>query len=196
VREFEAFVPGAHPLALAVEPGDPPAIVLGAQLLDRGPAAVRFAAGYAMRLCETHFDLLLEHGPMEAAATLAAIIRHFLPEFRPPFIDPAALVAAEARVARPLAKTARGELAPFASEIAGAFSPEGLHLDAEETGARAGLLACGDVAAALDVIALRVLGFPAPSLFAAMQIPVAARLVEFALSDDHEELVAALDAVS
>ena len=39
-------------------------------------------------------------------------------------------------------------------------------------------------------------GAGTPPLTTILQVPVAARLVEFALSDDHEELVQALDAVS
>jgi hypothetical protein len=195
VRGFECYVTNVQPFALAIEPGDPPAVIVGAELLTMGLPAIRFAAGDVARLMETHFDLLLEQGPMDSAALLAAIVRHFLPEFRPPFGDPAALSAAESRVSRALHRTPRADLAPFASEIAGAFSPEGLFVDAEEAGARAGLLASGDLSAALTVIAARA-GRANLPLSAILEIPVAARLVDFALSDDHEELAMALDAVS
>jgi hypothetical protein len=126
-------------------------------------------------------------------------VRFFLPDYRPSFGDPAALAATDEQVTRALHRASRAELAPFASEIAGAFTPETLYADAEEAGARAGLLASGDLAAALQLVAARhgiARGAGPPPLTAILQIPVAARLVDFALSDDYEELVQALDAVS
>src|SRR6185369_14583213 len=55
VRSFDIYVSQTYPFALAVEPGDPPAIVLGSGLAALGPAALRFAAGYALRLAATRF---------------------------------------------------------------------------------------------------------------------------------------------
>ena len=195
VRAFDLYVSDTDPRALAVEPADPPAIVIGAGLVRQGRAALRFAAGWCLRLVETHFDLLLEHSPMEAAALLAGVVRRFVPDYEYPDLDDGALAAADARVGRALGKGRRTDLAPFASEIAGSFSPNGLFLDAQETAARAGLLACGDLASALDLIAAAA-GRPASSLSEVLEIPVALRLVDFALSEDHEELVQALESVS
>jgi hypothetical protein len=194
VRDFELYVSDTDPRALAVEPAQPPIIVIGASLVKQGRAAIRFAAGWCLRLVETHFDLLLEHSPMEAAALLAGVVRRFLPEYEYPDLEEGALAAAEMRVARALGKGRRTELHPFANEIAGAFSPNGLFLDAQETAARAGLLACGDLAAALDLIAAAA-GRPTSLLSELLEIPVAGRLVDFALSEDHEELAQALEAV-
>ena len=194
VRAFELYISDTDPRALAVEPADPPVIVIGSSLVKQGPSAVRFAAGWCLRLVETHFDLLLEHSPMEAAALLAGVVRRFLPEYEYPDLEEGALVAAEARVARALGKGRRSELHPFANEIAGAFSPNGLFLDAQETAARAGLLACGDLSAALDLIAAAA-GRPTSLLSELLEIPVAGRLVDFALAEDHEELASALEAV-
>ncbi len=199
VRGFEAYVSPAQPFALMVEPGEPPSVILGAELVNLPPPAIRYACGQMARVMETHFDLLLEQGPMEAATLMSAIVRFFLPDYRPSFGDPAALAATDEQVTRALHRAPRAELAPFASEIAGAFTPETLYADAEEAGARAGLLASGDLAAALQLVAARhgiARGAGPPPLTAILQIPVAARLVDFALSDDYEELVQALDAVS
>jgi lipopolysaccharide biosynthesis regulator YciM len=195
VRDFDLYVSDSDPRALAVEPADPPAIVIGAGLVKQGRSAMKFAAGWCIRLVETHFDLLLEHSPMEAAALMAGVVRRFLPDYQYPDLDDGALAAAEARIARALSKARRSDLAPFANEIAGSFTPNGLFLDAQETAARAGLLACGDLASALDLIAAAA-GRPASALGDVLEIPVAARLVDFALSEDHEELAQALEAVS
>jgi hypothetical protein len=123
------------------------------------------------------------------------LVRRYLPDYQYPDLDDMALATADARVARALGKSRRSDLAPFANEIAGSFSPNGLFLDAQETAARAGLLACGDIAAALDLITAAA-GRPTSSLPAVLEIPVAARLVDFALSEDHEELAQALESVS
>jgi hypothetical protein len=195
VRELDLYVSTAHPLAMAVEPGDPPAIILGAQLVEMGRSALRFAGAFLLRLVETHFALLAHGGPAEAGLLLAAVARQFLPDFRPPQLDGPALAAAEIRVSRALGKSLRAELAPFASHIAGAFSPEALYLDALETGARAGLLACGDLAIALEVIA-RTAGHAQATPDILRQLPLANRLSDFALSEDYEELYLALDTVS
>jgi hypothetical protein len=174
-------------------------VILGAELVNLPPAAIRYACGHLARVMETHVDLLLEQGPLEAATLMAAIVRFFLPDYRPSFGEPAAQAAADEQVARALHRASRADLAPFASEIVGAFTPESLYADAEEVGARAGLLASGDLAAALQLVAARHgmgRGTGPPPLTTILHIPVAARLVDFALSDDYEELVQALDAVS
>src|SRR6185436_1407445 len=53
VRNFELYVSTARPRALAVEPGDPPALIVGAELAALGAPAVRFACGYGLRLIAT-----------------------------------------------------------------------------------------------------------------------------------------------
>jgi hypothetical protein len=195
VRSFEVYVSSTHPYAMVVEVGDPPAVVLGSGLLALGPVALRFAAGYCLRLCATHFDLLVQGGPTEAAALMAAIIRQFVPDLASGDVPEAAIAPAQARVARALSRGLRSELGPFATEVAGAYAPETLFLSLEEGAARAGLLACGDLATALDVLA-RAAGVSSASLAALGASSLAVRLVDFALSEDHEELVQAFDAVS
>ena len=195
VRELEVYVSTESPRAMVVEPGNPPAIILGSELVSLGPAALRFAAASCLRLVETHFDLLTQGGAAEAGSLVAAIVRQFIPEFGHPRLDGQTLAAAEARVSRAMARNLRTELGPFASQIAGAFSPEALYLDAMETGARAGLLACGDLPAALEVLA-RAAGHPTATPANILELPLCNRLCVFALSDDYEELAQALGTVS
>jgi tetratricopeptide (TPR) repeat protein len=195
VRPFELYVSQTYPFALAVEPGDPPALVLGAGLVALGTPAVRFAAAYGLRLIGTRFDLFVQSGPPEAAALLAGIIRPFVPDYHPPGVPAAVVEAAQGRVAKAMSKSLRAELGPFATEIAAAYAPEALFLDLQETAGRAGLLACGDLSVALEVLA-RAAGHPKLTLAALAELPLAGRLADFAFSEDHEELVLALDAVS
>jgi hypothetical protein len=63
-----------------------------------------------------------------------------------------------------------------------------------EAAARAGLLACGDMGTALHLL-LATAGQPL-SPEGLLAVPAAVALVDFALSEDHHELVGALEAVS
>jgi tetratricopeptide (TPR) repeat protein len=192
VRNFELYVAPAHPRALAIEPGDPPAIILGRELSTLGPGALRFAAGFGLRLVATHLDLLVQGAPSDAGVLLAAIVRQFVPDFRHPELPAADVESASARVARAMPKSLRAELGPFAAEIAVPFGLDALIAAIQESAARIGLLASGDLAASLRVLCT-AFGQPlTPEAVAA--VPPASALLDFALSEAYEELVSALDA--
>jgi tetratricopeptide (TPR) repeat protein/plasmid stabilization system protein ParE len=190
VRDFDAYVASRQSHALAVEPGDPPAFIVGAGIATKGPVALRFVAGYCLRLYQSHFAFILRDGPIEAAALIAGLVRQFLPDHRPPYLPEAALKIADARVAKALNRSLRNELSPLASQLAAGTSPEELFTAAHEVGARAGLIACGDLLAALDVLAAFA-GRPDASLPALMELPLVAHLIDFALSEEHDALLAA-----
>jgi hypothetical protein len=192
VRSFEVYVSGARPYALAVEPGDPPAVIVGAEIVAMGPGAVRFACGYALRLIATNFDLLAHGNAADAGTLLAGIVRQFVPDFRHPELSDGEVAASSARVARVLPKALRSELAPFAAEIATPLVLEGFLVAVQETAARLGLLASGDLGAALHVLCAARGQSLSPDGVRA--VPAALALIDFALSEDHEQLVAAVDA--
>jgi fructose-1,6-bisphosphatase/sedoheptulose 1,7-bisphosphatase-like protein len=64
----------------------------------------------------------------------------------------------------------------------------------QETGARVGLLASGDLAGSLAALCAAH-GQPLTPA-GALAVPSALALIDFALSEEHEQLVAALDTVS
>src|SRR5439155_27029760 len=116
------------------------------------------------------------------------------PDFRHPELSDADVESASVRVARALPKGLRAELAPFAAEIAVPFGLDALIAAVQDTAARTGLLASGDLASSLRVLCA-IYGQPlAPEAVAA--VPPALALLDFALSDAYEELVAALDTVA
>jgi fructose-1,6-bisphosphatase/sedoheptulose 1,7-bisphosphatase-like protein len=194
VRNFEVYLSTARPRALAVEPGDPPAVIVGSEIAALGAGAVRFAFGHALRLVGTNFDLLAQGGAAEAGVLLAGIVRQFVPEFHHPELTEGEVQASSTRVARAMPKALRAELAPYAAEIATPLAVEAFQVAVKETAARIGLLASGDLAASLSVLCA-VAGQPL-SPATVMALPVATALVDFALSEEHEQLVAALDSVS
>jgi hypothetical protein len=194
VRNFELYVSNLRPRALAVEPGDPPAVIVGAELASLGPSAIRFACGHALRLIATDFDLLAQNSASEASLLLAGIVRQFIPDFHHPELPEHELVAATARVGRIMPKALRVELAPFAAEIATPMAPDALLIALQETAARVGLLASGDLAAGLAVLcAAHSQPLTAEGV---RQVPVAQALIDFALSEEHEQLVSALESIS
>src|SRR6185295_8709079 len=141
-----------------------------------------------------NFDLLAQGSAADAGVLLAGIVRQFVPEFHHPDLSEAEVVASSARVARAMPKALRPELAPFAAEIATPLGPGAFLLAVQETGARVGLLASGDLAASLAALCLTH-GQPLTPA-GAREVPAALALLDFALSEEHEQLVGALDSVS
>lgn len=194
LRTFELYVSAARPRTLAVEPGEPPALILGNEIAALGPTALRAAGGYQLRLVQTHFDLLAAGSPEALGILLAGVVRQFVPDFAHPDLPDAEVSAAAAHISRALSRGLRNELAPFAAEIAAPFALGRLHLAVQETAARAALLASGDLATTLQLLFLTD-GLPlSPGTL--LGSPLGQALVDFALSEDHDELVSALDAVS
>jgi hypothetical protein len=97
-------------------------------------------------------------------------------------------------VAKAMPKALRGELAPFAAEIATPLGTDAFLLAVQETAARVGLLASGDLAASLAVLCAAH-GQPLTPA-GTLAVPAALALIDFALSEEHEQLVAALDSIS
>jgi tetratricopeptide (TPR) repeat protein len=194
VRSFDLYLSTAHPRAMVVEPGATPAIILGSEIASLGPIATRCVSAYALRLIETHFDLLLEGGPTEMGALLVAIIKQFVPDFEHAEVPATAVQEATFRVAKALSKQLRSALAPHVAEIAVPFPLDATCTALQESAARIGLLACGDLASVLRVLfaaagrELRLADLGSMAL--------APALVDFALSSPHDELVAAIEAQS
>jgi len=190
---FELYVvpsrpssPGARP-ALVALPGKPPAIVVGGALLQAGPAAIRFVAGRTLRLTSSSLDLALAGSEAELATWLTGVIRQFVPTYERPDVTPEQAAAATARMARQLPKKSRPELLPFALESSGELNVAALAAGIREAADRVGLLASGSLAASLGVI-FAVAG-ERPSAEALRDFAEARALLEFALSDEHDDLV-------
>ena len=197
--DFELYLKkapsAAGPVTLRAEPGTPPAILVGAGIMDLGPAAVRFAAARTLRLAATNLDALLAVPPEEAGAYLVGIIRQFVPDFRHPEVREALVDGEAARAARLIPRKARPMVMPFAIESAGPFDLGALHTAVRDGANAAGLLACGDLPAALAVV-LATAGVRdrALTLSPIVANPEALALLRFAISDDYDELAAALEA--
>ena len=169
-------------------------MIVGAELAALGSPAIRFACGYGLRPAGTDFDLLAQGSASDAGVLLAGIVRQFVPDFHHPELPEGEVVASSSRIARALPKALRAELAPFAAEIAAPIALETFLVAVEEAAARVGLLGAGDLGAALAVLCA---AHGQPLTPAGVQaVAVAVALIDFALSEEHEQLVSALEAVS
>jgi hypothetical protein len=198
VRDVDVYVKSPRkegdPSPLLVEPGAPPAVIVGARIVGLGPHALRFAAARALRLVATHLDLVLAEQPGEAGALLGGVVRQFVAEYRHPEIREEVLEIETQRVAKVLSRKVRQEVMPFAIESAGAFDLGALH-DAVRDGANAvGLLASGDLPSALAVVlATGGAGPGAAGPEAIAAHPEALALLRFALSDDYDAMAQAME---
>jgi hypothetical protein len=182
---------GLEPGSVRVEPGDRPAVVFSAALPALGGHALRFAAARALRLVSTHLDLVLAAPPAEAGALLGGVIRQFVPDYHHPEIRDELLAVEADRVAKLLPRKLKAEVMPFAVESAGPFDLAAVHAAVRDGANAVGLLAGGDLPAALAALVAGSGRTLAPADLA--QQPEALALLRFALSDDYDDLAQAME---
>ncbi len=178
VRDFDLYVTNAMPNALLLEVTEPVSIVLGQKLVEGAhESECRFYLGRALKMTQTHMALPMRLSAEDLGVLVAAIVRQFVPDFKPRNIDEKRVVAEAARVAKVIPKKMQGELLPFALECASetldllTLAPALI-----ETANRAGLITTGAVSPALT--ALKRLGDEA-------QLRA---LLRYAVSDEFGEL--------
>ncbi|HEY3359894.1 MAG TPA: hypothetical protein VGQ83_41975 [Polyangia bacterium] len=151
--DFDIYVSNAQPNALALENTDPPAIILGANLVKQAShEELRFALGRTLKLLQLHMALPSRLTPKELGLLASGIVRQFVPDFVPPGYEEAAIIAESSKVGRAIPRKMHQELMPFALECAGTIDWDALVIDIVHVGNRAGLLLCGSVAAALTTL--------------------------------------------
>jgi tetratricopeptide (TPR) repeat protein len=183
---------GAGPTAgVRVEPGDRTAIIFASQVLALGGCALRFAAARALRLVATHLDVLLAGTPADAGALLGGVVRQFIPGFRHPEVRDVLLQVEAERIAKLLPRKLKQDVMPFAVESAGAFDLDAVHAAVRDGANEVGLLAAGDLAAALAVVLVGTGGRLEAGTIA--QHAEALALLRFALSDDYDDLCQAME---
>ncbi len=202
--DFDLYVKtrsaSAEPIPLRAEPGSPPAIIIGEQIEELGPAALRFAAARTLRLTSTNLDAILAGSPEEAGALLVGIIRQFVPDYEHSEVREDLIAPEMARAERAIPRKLKPQVMPFAVESAGVFDLGALYAATRDAANVVGLLAAGDLPAALSVI-LEVSG-KAPAkpaggrgltLEAVGANPEAMALLQFAVSDEFDDLARALE---
>ncbi|MES1210364.1 MAG: tetratricopeptide repeat protein, partial [Pseudomonadota bacterium] len=186
---FDLYVPAAPASGGALwesVPGKPPIIVMSADVIALGVAAVRFAGAAALRLAATHLNMAMAGPEADFGALLAGIVRQFVPEYTVPNILEEAMVARSTRVARLLPRRMRQDLMPFAMECSGPIDLGVVRTGLREAANRVGLLSAGSITPALAVLAARR-GEPVGADL--LGDDDARALIDFSLSDEYDDLV-------
>jgi hypothetical protein len=205
VGAFDLYVTGPRDhsggATLAVDPGKTPAIFVDGALTKLGGPAVRFVAGRTLRLVSTHLDGPLASDRVDMGAWLGGVIRQFLPDYAHPDVPPDVMSERAARVAKLMPRKLRQEIMPFAMESSGYLDLGALQSGIRDGANRVGLLAAGSLAAGLRVVlsladAEGGAGATDPldvSPAALSRSAEAEALVVFAMSDEYDDLVKALE---
>ena len=201
VGEFDLYVKtpaGSASAPLRAEPGNPPSIIIGTSIEELGAGALRFAAARTLRLTSTNLDAILAVSPEEAGALLVGIIRQFVPDYEHTGVREALIAPEMARAERAIPRRLKPQVMPFAVESAGAFDLEALHAATRDAANVVGLLAAGDLPAALSVILESSSSSPGAggrglTLEAIGANSEAMALLQFAVSDEFDELARELE---
>jgi tetratricopeptide (TPR) repeat protein len=178
VRDFEVYVTAAHPTTVLFELTDPPALIIGQNLVEGvHEQELQFWLGRSFKMLTSHMALAMRLGAAELGLLVAGIVRQFAPEFVPGGYTEQQIAEEAQRLQKLIPKKLHGDLAPFALECA-APGLDLTHLGRAvvHTANRAGVLATGAVAPALSALA---------------RIGDDAQLrtfVRFCVSEDHAEL--------
>ncbi len=195
--EIDVYVSQKLPYAMVAEPTSPASLVIGqaiTQLIaggagaphamdrDTGPRSIRFAAGSALKLAQTHLSIAARLHPDDLGVLAVGLLRMFVADFPTGGLDEAAIAAQSQKLKRLIPTGLASELRPFAYAIDPlAFSYSDLARDLRIAGMRAGLIASGSLLAGLNILAAQA-QTDVPSFLAD---PVAQGLISFALSEDH-----------
>ena len=149
LREIDVYVKparaAAEPAWLAVEPGEPPALVLGAPILTLGTPGIRFAGARAARFWRRpDLDIVLRGTPPQTGALVGGVVRQFVTDYRHADVPEDVMAGGVAMVARALSRRLRQEVMPFAIECAGPLDLAALHEAVRDGANQVGLLASAD----------------------------------------------------
>jgi hypothetical protein len=192
--EIELHVSDSHPGLCTVEPGEPPMIVLGAALVrGAGEPQLRFLAGRTLYILKTKMGIPARMTGEELGLLLGGIVWQFVPDYVHPSLPQAALYESAQKMAKLLPRKAREPLMPYALECSGDLDFEKLAQGAIGAGNRAGLLAAGDLGAALDMLVRMAQPGAAPArgealLRACRGNAQVAELLRFVASSDFGEI--------
>ncbi|HEY5949783.1 MAG TPA: hypothetical protein VIV40_30015 [Kofleriaceae bacterium] len=180
--EIDVYVSAKQPYVMIAEPTSPASLVLGQGVAKLEPRSIRFAAGSALKLAQSHLSIAARLPPDDLGVLVIGLLRMFIADFPLGGLDEGLIATQTQKLKRLIPTGLASELRPFAYAIDPlAFSYHDVARDLRVAGLRGGLIASGSVMAGLNILAAQA-GTDVPSFLAD---PVAQGLVSFALSEDH-----------
>jgi tetratricopeptide (TPR) repeat protein len=192
VGSYEVYLSRNAPGLLAVENTDPPAILLGAGLLEEvTEEELQFIMGRCLWIIRKAMILPTRFAPADLEVLVAAVVRQYQPDFQPVGTNEKELADATRQVGKAIPKRIRQELMPFALECSGPSLRE-LGAAVVHSANRAGLLTSRSVHAALSVLRKAASKpahhTPEQRVAGLRGNQEAEELLAFAVSDSHFEL--------
>jgi tetratricopeptide (TPR) repeat protein len=186
--EIDVYVSQKQPLVMQAEPTSPVSLVIGAQFARPDAlAAVKFAAGAALKIAQAHLAIVARLGGAELSALTVALLRLFVPDFHYLRVDEEQAAAQLNKLRRLIPSGLLTELRPYALGLdLGHFDHEAFQRAVIAAGLRAGVRASGSLGIGLQILAAQ------RGLADAEQLtrdPLVKELIAFAVSEDHARLV-------
>lgn len=183
--EIDVYVSAKQPFAMVAEPTSPVSLVIGEAIAKSDARAIRFAAGAALKLAQSHLAIPARLPAEELGILVVGLLRQFQTDFPAGDLDEAAIAAQTQKLKRLIPTSLASELKPFALAVDGnQFREKEVARDLKVAGLRAGLVASGSLVAGLNVLAAQA-GTDVPSFLAD---PVAQGLITWALGEDYASL--------
>jgi hypothetical protein len=186
--EIDVYVSTRAPMVMQAEPTSPVSLVVGSEFARGDQSlAVRYAAGAALKLAQSHLAIVARLAEPELAALTIALLRLFTPEMAYLRVDEAAVASQLAKLRRLIPSGLLTELRPFALALnVQQFDHELFQRGVVAGGLRAGVRAAGSLGVALQVIAAQKGIADTAQL---MRDPLVRDVVAFAVGDAHAQLV-------
>lgn len=156
-RDVEVYVTSELPNAFVPVQDSPVQLLVGRALLDTlDPDEQRFLVARALKLARANMSIACRLPPAELELWLHALVRSQVASHTPTFVETTTLEEAARRVGKQLKRGLQQELAPHLLELTYAgmprFDAASVYGVASTAASRAGLLALGDVRAALSAL--------------------------------------------
>ena len=193
-REIEVFVSSELPYAFVPIQDAPVQLLVGRALVDSlSEDEQRFLVARALKIARAQMSICCRIGPQQMELLLHGLVRSQVASHAPSFLELSALEDAAKRVTKQLSRRAQTDLIPSLLELTYAgvprFDAANVYGVASAAGSRAGLLATGNVGAALSAL-IKLSGMSlenAGPAAAVAQVEEARELVAFAISDAYFE---------
>jgi tetratricopeptide (TPR) repeat protein len=192
-RDPEIYTSSELPFAFVPIQDAPVQLLVGTRLLERtSPAEQQFLVARALKLARANMSFACRLPPSDVELWLHAVVRHQVASHAPPFLDANLLEEAARRLGKQLKRSAQQELAPHVLDLTYGGTPRfdgaSVYGVASAAASRAGLLATGDVSAALSALR-KISGVEEhePTLASVLQIDELRELVLFATGEGYSE---------